>query len=284
MPGWWQRSTRLIHAEQESAPSFEIEPAAANHGSEQPILIAGGGGDLATLAIRTCELRGLPYVRCSEGEAEELVAGLKPWAVLDVSDCDRVCSERECGARPSALPPLVAACVASSTPYAVITGAQPWHEVSLPEGVLEVRTQNVFVPWDRWTWAVRMLDLLDRRRPLEIDRGARWTAVYGPDMIDVTLDLLFDGMTGVVDLRNRSQLTELEFARELALVADAPEQLIRVQGSPSEQPMFSFSPSPSYLPPLSSTLERFVRECRCDCAQPSGGHAAQDGILVQAAE
>ena len=131
---------------------------------------------------------------------------------------------------------------------------------------------------------MRMLDLLDRGKPLELDQSARWTGVYGPDMIDVTLDLLFDGMTGLVDLRNKSQLTELEFARELALVADAPEQLIRVQSSPSERPMFSFSPSLSYLPPLSSTLERFVRECRCVCAQPKGGHAAQDEILVQAAE
>lgn len=129
-----------------------------------------------------------------------------------------------------------------------------------------------------------MLDLLDRGKTLEIDPGARWAGVYGPDMIDVTLDLLFDGVTGAVDLRNRSQLSELEFAHALALVAEAPERLIRVEGSPAEQSIFSFSPSQSYLPPLSSMLERFVRECRCECAVAARRNAAPNGLLVQAAE
>jgi dTDP-4-dehydrorhamnose reductase len=283
-PGWWRRSTRLIHAEQQSTPSFEVEPTAANENSEQPLLIAGVSGDLATLAVRACEMRGLPYVRCSEAEAEQLIVGVKPWAVLDLSDRDRVCSERDSMPRPKALPPLAAVCVAAGTPYAVITGAQSWHEVSHSAGVLEVRTHGVFVPWDRWAWAVRMLDQLDQGRTVEIDPATSWAGVYGPDIIDVTLDLLFDGVTGAIDLRNRSQLSELEFARELALVADAPERLIRVQGSPAERPMFSFSPAHSYLPPLASMLERFVRECRCECAIPGARYEASTVPPVLAAE
>jgi hypothetical protein len=186
--------------------------------------------------------------------------------------------------KPNALPPLASVCVAAGTPYAVITGAQSWHEVSHPAGVLEVRTHGVFVPWDRWAWAVRMLDQLDQGRTVEIDPATSWTGVYGPDMIDVTLDLLFDGVTGAVDLRNRSQLSELDFARELALVAEAPERLIRAEGSPAERPMFPFLAQQSYLPPLSSLLERFVRECRCECATPRVRDAAPEGSLVQAAE
>jgi dTDP-4-dehydrorhamnose reductase len=283
-PGWWRRSTRLIHAEQNIGPSFEIEPTAANDGSERPLLIAGVGGDLAALAVRACEMRGLPFVRCSKEDPEGMMAGLKPWAVLDVSDHDRVCSDREALTRPKALPPLAAVCVAAGTPYAVITGAQLWHEVRHAECVLEVRTHGVFVPWDQWTRAVRMLDLLDCGKTLEIDPGARWTGVYGPDMIDVTLDLLFDGVTGAVDLRNPGQLSELNFARELALVAEAPGSLIRTEGTRAERSLFSFSPAQSFLPPLSSMLERFVRECRCECAILRTGDAAASGSLVQAAE
>jgi dTDP-4-dehydrorhamnose reductase len=283
-PGWWRRSTRLIHAEQQSTPSFEIEPTEANQIWEPPLLIAGGGGDLSALAIRACEMRGLPYVHCSEAEAEQLIVVVKPWAVLDVSDRDRVCSERDSMPRPKALLPIAAFCVAAGTPYAVITGAQSWHEVSHSAGVLEVRTHGVFVPWDRWARAVRMLDQLDQGRTVEIDPATSWTGVYGPDMIDVTLDLLFDGVTGAVDLRNRSQLSELDFARALAMVAEAPERLIQAEGSPAEQSLFSFSPPPSNLPPLSSMLERFVRECRCDCAIVGARYAAPAGSLVQAAE
>lgn len=284
-PGWWRRSTRLIHAEQPLSPSFEIDASAANDDAGQALLIVGGGGDLETLALRACEVRGLPYVRCSESEAEERLASFAPWAVLDVTDRDGVCSGREAVTRPRPLGPLAVACANGNIPYAVITGAQPWHEVNHPGTVLEVRTQDLFVPWDRWARPVRMLDLLDRRTSLEVDPAARWVQVYGPDLMDVTLDLLFDRVTGAIDLRNRSQLSELEFARELALVADAPEQLIRSHGAAPERPLYSWTPSYSFLPPLPTTLERFVRECRCDCALPAFGHAVQEEPpLVQAAE
>jgi dTDP-4-dehydrorhamnose reductase len=169
--------------------------------------------------------------------------------------------------------------------YAVITGAQPWHQTDHPAGALELRTQAVFVPWDRWARASQMLDLLERRKTLEIDRAAPWIGVYGPDLMDVTLDLLFDGVTGAVDLRNQSGLSELDFAREVALVAEAPAELIRTQGSAGERSVFGWAAKQSYLPPLPTTLERFVREWRCNCDAPDWIDEPADPLaFVQAAE
>jgi hypothetical protein len=103
--------------------------------------------------------------------------------------------------------------------------------------------------------------------------------------MDVTLDHLFDGVTGAIDLRDRTQVTELEFARELARVAGASQDLIHSHGFRTGKALFEWTKSPSHLPPLPTMLERFVRECRCDCSIPVRLHAqAGEGLLVEAAE
>jgi dTDP-4-dehydrorhamnose reductase len=279
-PGWWRRDARLIHRAQSLAPEWELDFSSAAEAEDQPLLIVGGSGDLAALAVRACETRALPYVRCTEERAEAALAIVTPWAVLDVSDRDHVCSERDAVVRARPLPPLADLCANSGVRYAVITGAQPWHRTDHPAGVLELRTQSVFVPWDRWARAGQMLDVLERRKPLDIDEATPWTGVYGPDLIDVALDLLFDGMTGAVDLRNHSGLSELDFARELALVAEAPDGLIRTMGPPAERSAFSWGEKPSYLPPLPTTLERFVREWRCDCDAPEWIAEPADPVVI----
>jgi dTDP-4-dehydrorhamnose reductase len=284
-PGWWQREVRLIHRDQTPVPEWELDCATAAEGSDQALLIVGRGGDLAALAIRACEARALPYVRCTEERAEAALAAVKPWALLDVTDRDHVCSEREALVRAKALPPIARLCADQGVRYAVITGAQPWHQIEHPAGALELRTRAVFVPWDRSARASHLLDLLERRRTLEIDQAGPWIGVYGPDLMDVALDLLFDGVTGAVDLRNGSGLSEFDFTRELAVVAEAPVELIRTQGTAGERSTFGWPAKQSYLPPLPTTLERFVREWRCNCDAPDWiDEPADPVVLVQAAE
>jgi hypothetical protein len=213
------------------------------------------------------------------------LAEARPWAVIDVSDSDRVCGDREGSGRARALPKLAEACAERNVPSAFITGAQSWHPADHPAGVLEVRTQSVFVPWDNSAPAVQMLASLDAGKTVEIHASRPWTGVYGPDMIDVTLDLLFDGVTGAVDLRNPDRLSELEFARELAAVADVPEDLIQVSGGPIERSAFAWPASQSYLPPLQTTLERFAREARCARVGVSMVTADESrAALIEAAE
>jgi dTDP-4-dehydrorhamnose reductase len=284
-PGWWRKEARLIHREQPLDGNCELDFVSEDLAAKQPLLIVGQAGDLAALAVRACEMRSIPYVRCTEERTSIALARVMPWAVLDASDRDRVCNVREAVARAKPLPPIANQCAESGVPYAVITGAQPWHQVNHPPRVLELRTQSVFVPWDQWARACQMLELLERGKPLDVDAAEQWAAVYGPDLMDVALDLLFDGATGAFDLRNRTGLSELALARELAMVAGTPEELLRIYGDAAEQPAFSWPAKQSYLPPLPTMLERFVREWRCDCAAPRWTSKPIDqDALVQPAE
>jgi dTDP-4-dehydrorhamnose reductase len=86
--------------------------------------------------------------------------------------------------------------------------------------------------------------------------------VYGPDLVDAALDLLLDGVTGPLSMLPGERLTELEFARSLAAVADRDPALVVATGSPAAKPLFAWSDGASYLPPWETTLERFVREAR----------------------
>jgi dTDP-4-dehydrorhamnose reductase len=143
----------------------------------------------------------------------------------------------------------------------------------------------LFVPWDRWAREVAILEALDAGRSIEIDAAASWTGVYGPDAVDVTLDLLLDGMTGAVSVRPAERVSEIEFARALAVTADRDVNLIVETGSPPPAPLFAWRGPASYLPPMDTSLERFVRECRS--ARRSGAAAIErrsDDVRLEAAE
>jgi dTDP-4-dehydrorhamnose reductase len=118
------------------------------------------------------------------------------------------------------------------------------------------------MPWDRQARAVAMLDALDRGRTVPVDAAACWLGVYGPDVMDVLLDLLLDGCSGAITARLGERICELDFARTLASVADCDPDLVRASGRPAPAPLFAWSGPASYLPPLETTLERFIRESR----------------------
>ena len=118
------------------------------------------------------------------------------------------------------------------------------------------------MPWDRSARATAMLDALDAGREVHADAGRRWESVYGPDLVDVALDLLLDGVTGAVGVLPGERMTELAFAQALALVADADESRVVATGSPATAPLFAWDNAVSYLPPCESMIERFVRESR----------------------
>ena len=283
--GWWRRESRLIHADHGRGPQFQVERDMVEGGAERPLLIVAGATDLATLAVRACEARGLPYAKTNADAAAEAFAWSKPWAVLDVQDPDLLCGDGKRSGRAEIALPLAAACAEQGIPLAFITGAQPWHSAQHAPGVLEVRTEQMYVPWNPSASAVRMIDSLDARETIEIDASKPWKAVYGPDVIDVTLDLLFDRLNGAVNLRNPDDRLEIEFARQLAVIADAPDALIVARGAPAQRSAFHWKTSPSFLPPLQTTLERFVRECRCARAALHPVIASDDRAdLAEAAE
>ncbi|HEX8513438.1 MAG TPA: family 1 glycosylhydrolase [Allosphingosinicella sp.] len=279
-PGWWHRSSRFLDAVPGSEPSFEVEIGASGRA---PLMIVGDEGPLSRLAIRACEVRGLPYVRCGE-EAEARLAEARPWAVLDARDRSNVCmAPQSCNAPPAAS--LVEACDRHSVACAVVTGLTSRAPAPGRAGLLLVRTGAVYAPWDRSARAVRILDALDRGRRVEVDSGALWDRVYGPDLVDGVLDLLLDGVTGEIRFVPGERLSEARFARDLAVVADRDPALLVETGRPAARPLFAWSGPISYLPPGETTLERFVRECRAARREGEWAvHRREDEVRLEAAE
>jgi dTDP-4-dehydrorhamnose reductase len=260
-PGWWRRPSRLVRAAPSAAPCYEVAPGPRAKGAPQPLMIVADESDLSLLAIRACEARGLHYVRAGE-PGDAALAEAEPWAVVDARDRDAVCPGTSWTGRRGAASGLPQACARRGIPCAVITGAAAWEPAPDVAGLLEVRTRKLFMPWDRSARAVEMLDALDAGKTVLAGRASLWDGVYGPDLIDVTLDLLLDGMTGAVTVVPAERLTEVQFAQALAVVADRDGSLVIEAGPAGEAPLFAWGNAVSYLPPCESMLERFVREAR----------------------
>jgi dTDP-4-dehydrorhamnose reductase len=268
-PGWWHRSSRFIDAIPGNEPSFEVEI-----GSEDvsPLMIVGDDGPLTRLAVRACEVRGLHYVRCG-GEGARLIADVRPWAVLDAREGGGGAAE------------LVEACERRGVRCAVVASLTSRHPAPRAENMLLVRTGAVYAPWDRSSRAVQILEALDSGRPVQADAGRLWDRVYGPDLVDGVLDLLLDEVTGEIWFVPGERVSEAEFARALADVADRDAGLIEDIGAPAGPPLFAWSGEASYLPPGETTLERFVRECRAArCEGDLAVHRREDEVRLEAAE
>jgi dTDP-4-dehydrorhamnose reductase len=279
-PGWWRRPSRLIHAAAMADPEYEILPGEAPPTGVCPLMIVADEGELARLAIRSCEARGLYYVRCTR-EIEATLTAARPWAVFDARDRDGLCGRRSRAGGQS----IADISVHHEIPLAFVSGAEEWHRVDDRAGILEIRTGSMFMPWDSSARAVAMLDALDNGGPIDVDAGAPWTRVYGPDVVDVLLDLLLDGVTGAVNAKSGERVMEAEFARGLAAVAYCDPAQVRPFGAPPPAPLFDWKPPVSYLPPLETTLERLVRESRA--ARLTGDLAVErrdDDVRLEAAE
>jgi dTDP-4-dehydrorhamnose reductase len=260
--GWWRRAR--------TGPSkkrYEMDPADRIVDGPQPLLIVGDDGPLTHLAWRACETRGLHYIR-QEGDLQECLQTLQPWAVLDTRDREGLAGPRRRepdahGARSS----VAATCARQGVPCAVFTSAfgpgLAAEALSL-RGVLVARTGPVFVPWDAGSAPARWLDRLDCGEAIELEGHAPWHAVYGPDLLDGVLDLLLDGVEGGINFVPRERCTSLELAQHLAEVAGRPLERVALRaGAAATSPGDSdIHHRPSFMPPNETTLERFVRERR----------------------
>jgi len=115
LPGWWQRSQRLlyppVHYSQESGGWIDAKPGTVCQSVEMrrfsntagtpappPLLIAGATGTLGQAFARICEIRGIPYHLLSRQEmditdstsVEQTLNQLNPWAVINAVGYVRV--------------------------------------------------------------------------------------------------------------------------------------------------------------------------------------------------
>ncbi|GAB4385889.1 MAG: hypothetical protein Kow00121_51430 [Elainellaceae cyanobacterium] len=115
LPGWWQRSQRLLYPpvrySQESRGWIDAEPGTvhqsvamrccsntATTSAPPPLVIAGATGTLGQAFARICEIRGIPYYLLSRQEMDitdsqsvkQTLTRLKPWAVINATGYVRV--------------------------------------------------------------------------------------------------------------------------------------------------------------------------------------------------
>jgi dTDP-4-dehydrorhamnose reductase len=248
-----------------------------------PLLIIGDDGPLARLAVRACETRRLPYL-CDWSDEEARIAAARPWGVLDARDRDGLCGE------PGAAPlfghwgtaRLAEACGRLGLPGAVLTSHARMQAAPGASRLLMARAGPVYSPDDDLSLAARMLDALDAGEAVMADAGARWHAIYAPDLIDGVLDLLLDGARGVANFGPIEAMSEADFARSLAFVAGADARAVIEIGDPAALDRAPAAAN-SYSPPSETTLERFVRERRAARHAPAFA-ASEYGALLVAAE
>jgi dTDP-4-dehydrorhamnose reductase len=277
-PGWWRRPDRFVGAPQ-LGPVFDLGRGARPPEGVRPLLIIGADGPLTRLLTGFSEARGLHYRRVPRAD-EVLIRAVSPWAVVDGRDWAGVC-ETPSGLYGGPLqgrfaPPeaLVMACAAAGVPCAVFTATTDFEEIDqrlLERGgprLLLAGTEQVFMPWERTRFAGRVLDRLDAGLPVSVNPNELFTETYGPDVLDAVLDALMDGVAGPLALVSHERWTAPDFVHALADVAQADGSLVVVRSrptvrytAPALEARWGFVP---VLPPLETTVERFVRESRHD--------------------
>lgn len=262
--GWWRRPSRYLDAPPPAGPCFERTLQAPGEGA--PLLLVLDDGPLSHLAVRACEFRGLPYVRCGN-DLRTAIDQAKPWAVFDARDREGLAGPRrrhaDCphGARTSVARVCADAGVACGLFTSAFGPGLATEGLSLP-GVLVARTGPVYVPWDRQARAVRMLETLERGESLQAS-GAPWHEVYGPDLVDGMLDLLQDGASGGFNFFPSEGWSHAEVARHVAVVAEADPRLVTQEDDADGTALlYPGRDAVSHLPPTETTVERLVREAR----------------------
>jgi dTDP-4-dehydrorhamnose reductase len=133
---------------------------------------------------------------------------------------------------------------------------------------LLVGTERMFMPWERARFANAALDALDFGVPVTINPDEQWDETYGPDVVDAVLDALMDGVAGPFAAVSHERWSVADFVRAVAEGAEVEAGLAVERRRPTiryaptaPEARWSFVP---VLPPLETTVERFVRESRHD--------------------
>jgi dTDP-4-dehydrorhamnose reductase len=258
-PGWWRRPERLWYEPIDTPTGGPGD--AAPCGRERPILITGGNGALARAFAHACDARGLPYrllPRSSfdiadEAAVEAVMAGLRPWAVINAAGygaVDRAESEPAACFRANARGPIVLAGACArfgarlvsfssglvfdgerNQPYLEHHGVGPLSvygraKVEGELGVLErheramvVRAGSFFGHDGRSGFAARTLRALGRGEVVRVPDDLVVSPTYVPDLVAATLDLMIDGERGIWHLANGGGVSWHEFATMVAEVA-----------------------------------------------------------------
>lgn len=125
---------------------------------------------------------------------------------------------------------------------------------------LIIRTSAFFGPWDKFNFAYATLARLKAGRPVHASAQLSVTPTYVPDLVQIALDLLIDGETGVWHLANRDRCNWCDFALRLADEARLPTNLVIPKEGMRRDTSLA-SARGALMPSLDSAVSRFLRDC-----------------------
>ena len=132
---------------------------------------------------------------------------------------------------------------------------------------LIVRTSAFFGPWDRHNFVVQALAALGRGEPFRAASDVRVSPTYVPDLVNVCLDLLIDGESGLWHLANRGDVSWADLAALAAEQAGVATTTLQACAGPlpgeiAARPRNGVlgSERSTLLPSLEDALRRFLEE------------------------
>jgi dTDP-4-dehydrorhamnose reductase len=149
-----------------------------------------------------------------------------------------------------------------------------------------VRTSAFFGPWDRHNFLFHALATLARREPFRAAADVRISPTYVPDLVNVCLDLLIDGESGVWHLANVGDVSWAELAARAATLAGVPHATLQpcpsvLLGEVAVRPRNGVlaSERASLMPSLDDALQRFLDE---RVVAEAGEHVDESAIMRSA--
>jgi len=223
----------------------------------------------------------------------------RPWAIVNASGYVRIDdaeSERERCLRENALGPAVLADACAGAGIRLVTfssdqvfdgrGDRPRVESDLPAplnvygaskadgerealarcpAAMVVRTSAFFGPWDRHNFVFHAVSALSRREPFRAATDQRVSPTYVPDLVNVCLDLLIDGESGIWHLANVGDVSWAELAARAATLARVSTETLQpctsaVLGQVAARPRNGVlaSERAALMPSLDDALQRFL--------------------------
>jgi dTDP-4-dehydrorhamnose reductase len=317
--GWWRLPKRLqfpeVGGDNEAAASPESDAQPRLALPVRPLLIVGGNGTLGRAFARLCGERGLHYLALSRQEldiaddkaVERLMAGVRPWAVVNTAgyvrvdeaeaDCETCLRTNTIGAER-----LASACSrygvrlvtfssdlvfdgSRATPYRESDPVSPLNvygrskadaerlvSLILPTALI-IRTSAFFGPWDAYNFVSQVLESLMEGRSVRVG-GEVVSPTYVPDLVHASLDLLIDGEQGIWHVANQGAVSWCEWGRTAAKMAgydpDRVEQCGPLAlGVRAPRPGYSAlgSERGALLTTWESSLERFLQERHHEAAR-----------------
>lgn len=135
-------------------------------------------------------------------------------------------------------------------------------------GSLVIRTSAFFGPWDEYNFITVAMRALRQGQTFMAPNDLTVSPTYVPDLVNISLDLLIDGESGIWHLSNGGAVTWAMLVGRAAELAQVDSSF--VQACPSEQlrflakrPIYSAlgSSRSSLMPSLDDALRRYLSEC-----------------------